>query len=129
MNSNRLMLKLPAGSLEVIKGLLEERKEALSPVSAQGKARKVNEDYLNVLTLLPATASAAAAQRAAPDRVKDDKPTLYLTAGEFRTLLRLLKRKSQDEAADEKRREVRKELEVAEDQFDHTYGPDFLAED
>lgn len=126
---NRLMLKLPSENLALILEVTSDAKAALRPVVCgsslsrlRGRPALLNLHYLNILTVERALLSPAALLKALPV----EKSYVYLTAPEFRSILALLKKRSDAEKNPEgKWRSLLGMLAVAEVQFNTLYGPEY----
>jgi hypothetical protein len=87
------MLTIVPEYLPLIRQVLGNYKAELSPVGVTlGRKQGIaaNPEYLNALTLDSATQRAETLHRALPAPIDAMRATVYLNAGEFRTLLDLL---------------------------------------
>jgi len=132
----KLMLRVPPENLNLIRELITDAKNTLSPVNCESIIRKPgrpkkntkpflitpNLHYLNALILERVTLVPARIQTL----MTLEKATVYLTASEFRTITALLKERDEaDKKVTGKWHELWAMLTLAEIQFNTLYGPEF----
>lgn len=99
-NPRRLMLTIEPVALSLLRQVVREATATLSPVDchinprSEKPSRRANAAYLDMLALDRSSQATEALFMALPDVLRKEKVTVYLSAGEFRTFIALLRKKA-----------------------------------